>query len=89
MDLVHHNNIVNKIDNNEKKKIQEIIYRCSQSELKKIVECILFNKSQLNLNEIKYTKNTRGYFFNINTIPNECLLEIKNMLEIFESQRIN
>jgi hypothetical protein len=75
------------IDNNEKRRIQEIIYRCSQSELKKIVECILFNKTQSNQNEIKYTKNARGYFFNINTIPNDCLIEIKYMLENFELQK--
>jgi len=83
------NNLQFIIDNNEKRKIQEIIYRCSQSELKKIVECILFNNIQSNQNEIKYTKNARGYFFNINTIPNECLIEIKNMLENFELQKIN
>lgn len=75
------------MSNYDKKKIQEIIYKCSQSELKKIVECLLYNNTKSNNDEIKYTKNSRGYFFNINTIPNECLFEIKSMLENFVSQK--
>jgi len=69
------------LDIYQKKKLQEDIYKCSQNELKKIVECLL--QYQNTLNNIKYTKNIRGYFFNINTIPDNLLKEIQLMVEYF------
>ena len=74
-------------DNTMKRKLQEDIYKCNQSELNKIVKIILIEQDNKK-SSVKYTKNAKGYYFNINTITNEILIEIKNMLENFESQRI-
>lgn len=75
------------LDIHQKKKLQEDIYKCSQNELKKIVECLL--QFENNSNTIKYTKNIRGYFFNINTIPNNLLKEIQLMVEYFDINKSN
>jgi|688.fasta_scaffold556245_2 hypothetical protein len=84
------------LDIQEKKKIQEDIYKCSQLELKKIIELLVnynYNYKSDNLDlskqDIKYTKNSRGFFFNMNSIPNDILIEIKEMLENFNKHRVN
>lgn len=82
----------NELDINDKKKIQENIYKCSQNELIKIIDLLLNfqNKEQehIEYEKIKYTKNSRGFFFNMNTIPNKLLFEIKDMLDNFNKNRV-
>lgn len=67
------------MDVQKKKQLQEKIYKLPQATLRKIVDNIL--KSNQN---IKYTKNLNGYFFNMSLIDDNVLLQVYDICLLHE-----
>ena len=85
MSIIDDNNIINynlkQYSFNEKKLI---LHRINELNNKK---CNMKIFDIIHKNDIKYSQNNNGVFFNLNQLNDECLINIDNLLTIYEQKK--